>query len=159
MEKNIGVFVFIKTNRLFFMEELLNNKVLRQGWGFREDQNLRNLTSTDIVDKRNLKMLDVRKDDLVFIPKLFNTETVTLAKALKDWNVGYKYSISKETGETGDCDFGHMFPAQFLFNIELSCVSNSLKKKLYVPPRFWEIKGCTNEIETLIKTNMYGTNI
>ncbi len=159
MEKKYWGFRIYKDKSAFFMEELLNNKVLRQGWGFREDQNLRNLTSTDIADKRNLKMLDVRKDDLVFIPKLFNTETVTLAKALKDWNVGYKYSISKETGETGDCDFGHMFPAQFLFNIKLSCVSTVLRNKLNVPHRFWKIKGCTKEIETLIQTNIYGANI
>ena len=142
-------FRIYKEKKDFFRNELLTNNILRQGWGYKKEQNLLCFTSTDKSDKRNLPMLNVRQGDLIFIPNMFKQYFVTVSKALEDWKTGYCFSISSETGDTGDYDFGHMFPTQYICDIELSKFSDTLQKRVSLPPRFWEIKNCEQEIESL----------
>jgi len=75
----------IDTNRIkFFMDEL-NNGRLRQGWGWDERQNLREI-KMDKGARRNLPMFNkVKKGDILLIPQLPTWGEIAVVEATDDW--------------------------------------------------------------------------
>ena len=129
----------------FFYEELLQGR-LRQGWGYEEGQNLR-LKAVDEGAFRNLRMLDVKKGDILLIPRIPEWDYLTIAKATEDWVAGYKFEISSEYE-----DFGHIFPAEYICRVPVSDLNVQLLHSTFnYQGRFWRINHWANIIETIIK--------
>jgi hypothetical protein len=99
----------IDKNRIDFFQNELKRGVLRQGWGYDEKQNLKNL-KMDGGAKRNLPMFHkVKKDDILLIPRLPKWNLVTIVQASEDWDTAYQFDKNNEFN-----DYGHMFPAKIL---------------------------------------------
>lgn len=140
----------IDTNRANFFQKDLEKGILRQGWGWDNQQDLRNLT-LDEGAKRNRPMFNkVKKGDILLIPRLPKSTEVTIAEATEDWNQGYKFEISKEFG-----DYGHQFPAKILktFVRTNGSVSGGIRATLKNVSRFWNINQYGKDVEKLILTN------
>ena len=133
-------------NASFFMRELHNGR-LRQGWGYDEGQNLRNMT-VDEGAGRNRRMLSVRKGDILLIPNLPEWDEVALVEATQDWEEGYRFDIPVEMG-----DFGHIFPARYLrsFKRGNEFVSGDIRSTLHNVGRFWNIDHLATDIEALLQ--------
>ena len=136
----------IDTSKITYFKEELEKGVLRQGWGWNEGQNLKNMTF-DGGASRNKKMLNVRKDDYLLIPRLPDWNSVTIAIATENWKEGYDFNIEKYG------DFGHKFPAKHIvtFNRGSNLVSKTIRTTLRNPARFWEISYLKEDIENIIK--------
>jgi len=138
----------IDNNRIeLFNRELMQGR-LRQGWGWLEGQNLRRLT-IDNGAKRNLPMFErVKRNDILLVPHLPTFEYVAIVEATEDWDIGYRFDTIKEIG-----DYGHIFPAKYIthFSRDSAYVTKLLRTKLRIISRFWEIRGCENDIEMLLK--------
>lgn len=130
----------------FFMDEL-NNGRLRQGWGWDDRQNLRDI-KMDEGAKRNLPMFNkVKEGDILFIPQLPSWGEVAIVKATEDWGDGYQFEIHQEYG-----DYGHIFPAKFIksFTRSNENVTGNIRSTLRNPSRFWNIRY-TEDSEILLK--------
>lgn len=130
----------------FFMDEL-NMGRLRQGWGYDERQNLRNL-QLDEGASRNLPMFKkVKKGDILLIPQLPSWDQVAIVEATEDWSTGYEFKIDKKYG-----DYGHIFPAKYIksFTRSNENVSGNLRSTLRNPSRFWNINHCQDDINRLL---------
>lgn len=130
----------------FFARELEQGR-LRQGWGFDEGQNLRNMT----VDKgagRNRSMYQrVKKGDLLLVPRLPEWGLVAIARATEDWDTGYRFAVCPERR-----DYGHIFPAEYLaaFARHNALVAGDTRSTLKTPSRFWNINHCGENINALL---------
>jgi len=129
----------------YFARELYNGR-LRQGWGYDEGQNLKQMT-VDEGASRNMRMLDVKKGDILLIPRLPEWDLVSIVEASADWNDGYRFEISNEYE-----DFGHIFPAKYIksFNRHSSVVSGKVRSTLHNVGRFWNIDHFGEDIEKII---------
>jgi hypothetical protein len=139
----------IDTKNVDYFAKELNEQRLRQGWGYNEGQNLKNMTC-DEGAKANLKMLKVKKHDYLLVPRLPDWNSISIVEATEDWNEGYKFEIDKEKK-----DYGHIFPAKLLciFNrhgfengINLGGIRSTLKNL----GRFWNIDYLENEILKIV---------
>lgn len=121
-------------NRQYIWNEL-NNGYLRQGWGYNESHDLRGKPQKHAV-RRNLRMLNVKKGDLILIPRIPEWSYVTIVEATEDWSIGYKFSINPDIG-----DYGHMFPAKVccFFNRDNEIVKGGIRSTLHNRGRFWKI--------------------
>ncbi len=91
------------SNTDFFYKELRSENRLRQGWGYHEDQDLRDM-KMDGGAKRNVKIKNnVKKGDYILIPGIPSFGEVAIARATEDWDVGYSFSIPE-----GFKDYGHI---------------------------------------------------
>ena len=138
----------------FFCKEL-NEGRLRQGWGHELGQNLRKLT-VDNGAGYNLKMYnEVKKGDILLIPRIPSWEEISIAEATEDWSTGYRYDIPEEQG-----DFGHIFPARFImsFNRYNPNVQEDIRLSFHCLRRFWSMNACAEDIEKIIN-NAELTNI
>ena len=136
----------IATDRIEYLATELEEGRLRQGWGWKEGQDLKNLTF-DGGARRNLRMLEVRRGDLLLVPRLPEGERVAIVEATEDWDSGYKFCISTEHG-----DFGHIFPARLLrsFAPENEHVGGAIRTTLRNRARFWNVDRLHEDISGLL---------
>jgi hypothetical protein len=132
----------------FIWKELKEGR-LRQGWGWDEGQNLKNFKK-DEGAARNKPMLNVKKGDILLVPHLPEWNYVAIVEATEDWDIGYKFEISKETG-----DHGHIFPARYIkkFVRDNKHVTGNLRAILKIMLRFCDAYRCREDIEELLKTD------
>lgn len=135
---------------------------LRQGWGYDENQDLRNGNAiTDDGVKRNLPILNyVKKGDYLLIPHMPDYDSITIAQATNDFSIGYEFEILQEKGVK---DFGHIFPAKFIkrFSKRNINVGANIKSTMKCVSRFWNIDRCAREVEMLLNicdTELVETN-
>ena len=138
----------IATGHIEYLAEELEHGRLRQGWGYDQGQNLRNLTF-DAGARRNLRMLNVRKGDLLLVPRLPVWNLVAIVEATEDWSSGYKFAIDPAIG-----DLGHIFPAKFVtsFARDNEHVAGDIRATLRNPSRFWNIDHLDADIRRLCET-------
>lgn len=130
----------------FFAKELKFGR-LRQGWGYHEGQDLRNLTY-DGGASRNLRMWrEVKAGDYLLVPRLPDWNSVAIVEATRDWSDGYEYCIDDEHE-----DFGHIFPAKTIcvFKRHSKVVSGNIRSTLKNPGRFWNINYLAQDIEKIV---------
>ncbi len=140
----------IDTRAIDFFASELDEKRLRQGWGWDERQDLSNMVM-DEGARRNRLMYDrVKKGDILLIPRLPLWDCVTIAEAIEDWDKGYKFEISK-----GQIDYGHIFPAKKLrtFVRDSSVVKGKIRSTLKCYSRFWGVNHCANEITEILESD------
>ena len=138
-------------NQDFFFKELEQGR-LRQGWGYDKNQELPD--TKDSGAKKNLSMYkNVKKGDILLIPRLPDWGSVAIAEAIEDWDVkdkekGYRFEIDVEKK-----DFGHIFPAEYrgCFNRHGKDVSGNIQSTLKARNRFWNISRFSEDIEKIIK--------
>lgn len=137
----------IDTNQIYFFRKELEAGILRQGWGWHNKQDLRNL-KMDEGARRNLSIYKkVKKDDVLIIPRCPSWDEVSIAIATEDFDKGYNYHIDEKLG-----DYGHCFPAKLLktFVRKNEKVSGQLRATIKNISRFWNIDHCEEDIEKLI---------
>ena len=122
-------------------------------WGYRIDVKNQELPDTkDSGAKKNLSMYkNVKKGDILLIPRLPDWGSVAIAEAVEDWNdkeKGYRFEIDDEKK-----DFGHIFPARYIgcFNRHGKDVSGNIQSTLKARNRFWNISRFSEDIEKIIK--------
>ena len=133
-------------NQDFFFKELEQGR-LRQGWGYDKNQELPD--TKDSGAKKNLSMYkNVKKGDILLIPRLPKWSDVAIAEATEDWDKGYKFEINGEKE-----DFGHIFPVTYIgwFNRNGKDVSGEIKSTLKARNRFWNITRFSKNIKKIIQ--------
>lgn len=136
-------------NKQYILDEL-NNGFLRQGWGYDESHDLQRNPQNPTV-RRNKNMLNVKKGDLVLVPRIPDWSYVAVVEATEDWSVGYKFSINPTIG-----DYGHMFPAKMrcYFNRDNEKVKGGIRSTLHNRGRFWKIPAKYGEqINEVVNTD------
>ncbi|MDR3137770.1 MAG: hypothetical protein LBT73_02685 [Tannerellaceae bacterium] len=135
-----------------FLAKELEAGRLRQGWGYDESQNLKN-TTVDLGAKKNLRMLKVKKGDILLVPHLPVWEQVAIVEATEDWDTGYRFEIPEL--EDGGHDCGHIFPAKFIksFTRNNKNVSKDIRSTLTNRCRFWCINHYADDVESLCSKN------
>lgn len=131
----------------YFWEELSQGR-LRQGWGWDPRQDLRNL-QMDEGAKRNLSMHEnVKKGDILLVPRLPQWDYVAIVKATADWSEAYQFNIDEDKE-----DFGHIFPAEYLsgFVRNNANVSGNIRSTLRNPSRFWSISHYKEDVEAILR--------
>ena len=140
----------IDTDNIDFFRRELERGVLRQGWGWDKEQDLRDL-KMDEGAKRNLPIYSkVKKNDILLIPRCPSWNEVGVAIATADFVEGYKFSIDTKLG-----DYGHCFPAKLLksFVRNNENISGQIRATIKNISRFWNINHCGNDIDKIISTN------
>ena len=130
----------------FFRTELEQGR-LRQGWGYDQGQDLRNMT-VDAGAGRNRRMFDeVKKGHILLVPRLPYPSQVAVVEATEDWNTGYRFSIPEDTH-----DYGHIFPARLrmAFSRHNEHVIGDLRSTLKTPARFWNIDRFKDGVQKLL---------
>lgn len=133
-------------NQDFFFKELEQGR-LRQGWGYDKNQELPD--TKDSGARKNLSMYhNVKKGDILLIPRLPDWGSVAIAEAAEDWNEGYKFEIDDEKK-----DFGHIFPARYIgcFNRHGKDVSGNIQSTLKARNRFWNISRLSEDVEKIMQ--------
>ena len=149
MEKNYWGYRIDVKNQDFFFKELEQGR-LRQGWGYDKNQELPD--TKDSGARKNLSMYhNVKKGDILLIPRLPDWGSVAIVEATEDWDdkeKGYKFEIDDEKK-----DFGHIFPARYIgcFNRHGKDVSGNIQSTLKARNRFWNISRFSEDIEKIIK--------
>ena len=133
--------------RQFFKQELAQGR-LRQGWGYNQGQDLRNMT-VDAGASRNRRMFnEVKKGHILLVPRLPDWGLVTIVEATEDWNTAYRFEIPAEE------DYGHIFPARRLkaFSRHNKHVDGDLRSTFRTPSRFWNIDHLKSNVQCLLDT-------
>lgn len=135
----------ISTDNIQYFAAELKQGRLRQGWGYDKGQDLRDFTF-DGGARRNLRMLEVRKGDLLLVPRLPEWGRVAIVEATQDWSDGYRFQIDRGIG-----DFGHIFPAELVtsFARRNEHVAGDIRATLRNPSRFWNIDHLDTDIRRL----------
>ena len=148
-EKNYWGYRIDVKNQDFFFKELEQGR-LRQGWGYAENQKLPDTKDSDA--RKNLSMYNnVKKGDILLIPRLPDWGSVAIAEAAEDWDneeKGYRFEIDDEKK-----DFGHIFPANYIgcFNRHGKDVSGNIQSTLKARNRFWNISRLSEDVEKIIQ--------
>lgn len=151
-KKNYWGYRIDVNNQDFFFKELEQGR-LRQGWGYAENQKLPDTKDSDA--RKNLSMYNnVKKGDILLIPRLPDWGSVAIAEAVEDWNdkeKGYRFEIAKL--DDGNEDFGHIFPARYIgcFNRHGKDVSGNIQSTLKARNRFWTISRLSEDVEKIIQ--------
>ena len=148
-EKNYWGYRIDVKNQDFFFKELEQGR-LRQGWGYAENQKLPDTKDSDA--RKNLSMYNnVKKGDILLIPRLPDWGSVAIAEATEDWKEGYKFEIAKL--DDGNEDYGHIFPANYIgcFNRHGKDVSGNIQSTLKARNRFWNISRLSEDVEKIMK--------
>ena len=151
-EKNYWGYRIDVKNQDFFFKELEQGR-LRQGWGYAENQKLPDTKDSDA--RKNLSMYNnVKKGDILLIPRLPDWGSVAIAEAAEDWDnkeKGYKFEIAKL--DDGNEDYGHIFPARYIgcFNRHGKDVSGNIQSTLKARNRFWNISRLSEDVEKIIQ--------
>ena len=99
--------------------------------------------------RKNFSMYNnVKKGDILLIPRLPDWGSVAIAEAAEDWDKGYKFEIDDEKK-----DFGHIFPANYIgcFNRHGKDVSGNIQSTLKARNRFWNISRLSKDVEKIIQ--------
>lgn len=148
--------------RKYYNDQLESRCVLRQGWGWHERQNLREVVKqadTPREQRTNIRMYrDVRKGDFILVPRLPEWGLVTVAQAVEDWKTGYRFEVDEvkiDDDGTHRTDYGHQFPAEYLtcFNRNNKHVSGDLRQTLKCRSRFWNMDRYSESILKIIGKN------
>lgn len=151
-EKNYWGYRIDVKNQDFFFKELEQGR-LRQGWGYAENQKLPDTKDSDA--RKNLSMYkNVKKRDILLIPRLPDWGSVAIAEAAEDWDnkeKGYRFEIAKL--DDGNEDYGHIFPANYIgcFNRHGKDVSGNIQSTLKARNRFWNISRLSEDVEKIIQ--------
>ena len=151
-EKNYWGYRIDVKNQDFFFKELEQGR-LRQGWGYAENQKLPDTKDSDA--RKNLSMYNnVKKGDILLIPRLPDWGSVAIAEAAEDWDnkeKGYRFEIAKL--DDGNEDYGHIFPANYIgcFNRHGKDVSGNIQSTLKARNRFWNISRLSEDVEKIMK--------
>ncbi len=151
-EKNYWGYRIDVKNQDFFFKELEQGR-LRQGWGYAENQKLPDTKDSDA--RKNLSMYNnVKKGDILLIPRLPDWGSVAIAEAAEDWDnkeKGYRFEIAKL--DDGNEDYGHIFPAKYIgcFNRHGKDVSGNIQSTLKARNRFWNISRLSEDVEKIIQ--------
>lgn len=151
-EKNYWGYRIDVKNQDFFFKELEQGR-LRQGWGYAENQKLPDTKDSDA--RKNLSMYNnVKKGDILLIPRLPDWGSVAISEAAEDWNnkeKGYRFEIAKL--DDGNEDYGHIFPARYIgcFNRHGKDVSGNIQSTLKARNRFWNISRLSEDVEKIIQ--------
>ena len=151
-EKNYWGYRIDVKNQDFFFKELEQGH-LRQGWGYAENQKLPDTKDSDA--RKNLSMYNnVKKGDILLIPRLPDWGSVAIAEAAEDWDnkeKGYRFEIAKL--DDGNEDYGHIFPAKYIgcFNRHGKDVSGNIQSTLKARNRFWNISRLSEDVEKIIQ--------
>lgn len=132
----------------YYNTELEENRVLRQGWGH-EGHDLRTLDYDSAPDylKPNFRMYnEVKKGDIILVPRIPEWGSVTIAEATEDWDTDYRFG--NDPDKEG---YGHQFPARCIthFNRHNEHVDGNIRSTLRCQHRFWWI-WCAESIDSLI---------
>ena len=152
MEKNYWGYRIDVKNQDFFFKELEQGR-LRQGWGYAENQKLPDTKDGDA--RKNFSMYkNVKKGDILLIPRLPDWGSVAIAEAAEDWDnkeKGYRFEIAKL--DDGNEDYGHIFPANYIgcFNRHGKDVSGNIQSTLKARNRFWNISRLSEDVEKIIQ--------
>ena len=138
----------ICTDHIDYFQKELSLGRLHQGWGYRNEQDLRNMTHDGGASK-NRRMLEVKKGDYLLVPRLPEWNSVSIVEATEDWDAGYKFQIDEQLE-----DFGHIFPAKTVcvFNRNSEVVSGNIRSTLKNPGRFWNINYLAEDIENVVNS-------
>ena len=148
-EKNYWGYRIDVKNQDFFFKELEQGR-LRQGWGYDKNQELPD--TKDSGARKNLSMYhNVKKGDILLIPRLPDWGSVAIVEATQDWDdkeKGYKFEIDDEKK-----DYGHIFPAEYkgCFNRHGKDVSGNIQSTLKARNRFWNISRLSEDVEKIMK--------
>lgn len=145
-----GYRIDVSTDKIrnYFFSELKENEILRQGWGWRDSQNLKNKV-TDETAKGNLSIFNkVKKGDILLVPRLEGWDEVAIVEATDDFDKGYDFSIDPEMG-----DYGHKFPAKLItiFSRQNKNVDGAIRETLKCRSRFWNITKYENQIKKILE--------
>lgn len=135
----------------YYVKELNERGVLRQGWGYDEGQNLLNLdqNAPPREQQANVRMFNaVKKGDYVLIPRIPEWEFVTIARATEDWDKGYVFGIDEDRK-----DYGHQFPAEKIthFHRQNQHVHGNVRSTLRCRSRFWDMSYYAESLEELVE--------
>ena len=135
-------------NASFFWNELQNGR-LRQGWGYDNGQDLNNMT-VDEGAGRNRRMLDVKKGDILLVPRIHRWDEVSIVEATEDWDKGYRFEIDEKL-----CDYGHIFPARCLrhFKRNSPIITGEVRSSLHNPMRFWNMDYYSKSIDAIVESD------
>ena len=138
----------IDTNeRVYFFEEIKKGN-LRQGWGYAENQKLKDNKDIDATARRNLPIFNkVKKGDILLVPRIEEWDEVVIVEATEDFDTGYDFSIDPEKN-----DYGHIFPVQFIkrFSRNNDNVGGNIRETLKCRSRFWNINRCKEDIDRIL---------
>jgi hypothetical protein len=139
----------VDTSKIKFFTDELYGGCLRQGWGWDENQDLRNFKMDEGAGRNRPMFNKVKKGDILLIPQLPNWGEIAIVEATEDWNKGYRFEIYEEFG-----DYGHIFPAKYLrkFTRNNENVTGNLRSTLKNPSRFWNINHYGKDVEQLLLT-------
>lgn len=146
-EKNYWCYRICNDQCTFFYDELMKGR-LRQGWGYEEAHDLR-LDPQDPGVRRNLPIYNnVKKGDILLILHIPNWDSISIAEATEDFNIGYRFEINPVLE-----DFGHIFPAHFIksFDRHNLYVASGIISTFRNLSRFWNVSYLGEEIESLIQ--------
>lgn len=133
----------------FYVDQLKKHGRLRQGWGWSDDQDLGKIVAPVPKDQKpNLRMFnEVKKGDIILVPRIPEWPFVTIARATEDWDVGYLFEIDAKFE-----DYGHCFPAEYdtHFDRQDDDVRGDLRTTLRCQSRFWNANRYKDSIEKLI---------
>lgn len=133
----------------YYVNEL-ERGILRQGWGYDASQDLR-LLDRDVPprDQRaNVRMYnEVKRGDIILIPRIPEWELVTIAQATEDWDTGYDFSIDADMA-----DYGHKFPAEKIthFHRHNPHVRGDVRSTLRCRSRFWNMTDYAESLKELV---------
>ena len=139
----------------YYVNELQRG-ILRQGWGYDAGQDLRKLDRDAPPQDQlaNLRMYnEVKCGDIILIPRIPEWELVTVARATKDWDIGYEFGIDE-----GMADYGHQFPAEKIthFHRHNQHVRGDVRSTLRCQSRFWDMNPYAESLEDLGRVNAIG---
>lgn len=137
----------IDTSNIDYFRNELESGVLRQGWGYNKEQNLKKL-AVDEGARRNLPIYQkVKKGDILLVPRCPTWSEVGIVEAAEDFDAGYRFEIDGEIG-----DYGHMFPARLLksFDRNNENISGAIRSTIKNISRFWNIDHCGQDIDKLL---------
>ena len=88
MDRNYWGYRIDTRNRKYFFDEI-NKGFLRQGWGYHDNQDLRNLDDTEVSARRNFPIFNkVKKGDILLVPRLESWDEIAIVEATEDFNTG-----------------------------------------------------------------------
>lgn len=90
---------------------------------------------------------NVKKGDILLIPRLPDWGSVAIVEATEDWDKAYGFEIDDEKK-----DYGHIFPAKYkgCFNRHGKDVSGNIQSTLKARNRFWNISRFSEDIEKIM---------
>jgi len=154
----------------FVKNELQNKGILRQGWGYRDEQDLNKIydkinapnfnrnecSSHEDAVFRHLKMLGkycqysttyIQVGDIILVPNMPNDGFFTLCRVTGD----YSYSEDTEVG-----DLRHMLPVEIITKGGIAysngIVDAALRRSLGHPGRLWNIKRYKRCVDDIISS-------